>query len=75
MISDSSVVIWLWRARLYCMVSAVTILSALSVALFMATMRATCSLVVASRKVWKNAVYTVSGNSSSSSASTDGEKS
>ena len=68
MISDSSVVIWLWRARLYCMVSALTILSALSVALFIATMRATCSLVVASRKAWNSAVLTVSGSSSSSSS-------
>src|SRR4029078_1259650 len=75
MISDSSVVIWLWRARLYCMVSALTILSALSVALFIATMRDTCSLVVASVNVWKKDVLTVSGSSSASSSRTDGEKS
>src|SRR5687768_3197884 len=47
MISASSVVIWLWRARLYCMLRVLTILSALSVALFIATMRATCSLLLA----------------------------
>src|SRR5271170_6354263 len=56
MISDSSVVIWLWRARLYCMVRLLTILSALSVADFIDTMRATFSLVVASRKHWNSDV-------------------
>src|SRR4051812_21983606 len=55
MISDSSVVIWLCRARLACMLSDLIILSALSVALFIATMRDTCSLVVASRNAWNNA--------------------
>src|SRR5439155_23549602 len=75
MISDNSVVIWLCRARLYCMVSAFTILSALSVALFIATIRATCSLVVASRNAWNIAVLTVSGRSSSSNSFALGEKS
>ena len=46
-----------------------------SVALFMATIRATFSLVVASRKHWNRAVFTVSGSSSSSSSRGAGEKS
>src|SRR4051812_23721264 len=75
MISESSVVIWLWRARLYCIVSDLAILSALSVALFMATIRATCSDVVASMNAWNIAVFTVNGSSSSSSSRGSGEKS
>src|SRR5687768_17011712 len=52
MISDSSVVIWDWRARLYRIVRDLIILSAFSVADFIETMRATFSLVTASRNAW-----------------------
>src|SRR5258706_14199364 len=75
MISASSVVIWLWRARLYFIVRALTILSALSVALFMAIMRATGSLGVASRNAWKRAVRTGGGGNSSGRDLGSGENS
>src|SRR5262245_12474553 len=54
MISDSSVVIFDWRARLYCWVIDLMISSALSVAAFIATRRAICSLTAASRKHWNS---------------------
>ena len=50
MISESSFVIWAWRALLYSRVRSVTISSALSVAIFIATRRASCSLATASAR-------------------------
>ena len=74
-ISSSSSVMFVCRARLYCCVSDLTISPAASVADFMATMRAVCSLTAASMKHWYNRTLTVSGSSSASSSFAGGEKS
>src|SRR5262249_20038352 len=49
-ISAISLVIWAWRTRLYCRAKSFDIVSADSVACFIATRRAICSLTAASRK-------------------------
>ena len=72
MISVSSVVIRAWRARLNLRASALPILLALSVAAFIATIRATCSATTASLKHWNSVAFTASGSRPSSSSPASG---
>ena len=58
-----------WRARLYLVLSALPILPALSVAAFIAIIRATCSLTIASLKTWNSTAFTAAGSSAPSSSS------
>jgi|GEM_PF-5560894 len=51
-ISSSSLVMLAWRSLLYSRVRSLMNCRALSVAFFMATMRALCSLALASRRIW-----------------------
>lgn len=68
MISVSSVVICAWRARLNVRVSCLPIFPALSVAAFIATIRATCSLTTASLNAWNSTALIAAGRISSSSS-------
>src|ERR1041384_1347782 len=52
-ISSSSLVMLAWRSLLYSRVKSLISCLALSVAFFMATMRALCSEALASSKIWK----------------------
>src|SRR4029453_5732316 len=61
MISVSSVVICDWGLRLYVRPSALIMSFALSVADFIAVMRATCSETAASRNAWKRRTRTARG--------------
>ena len=70
-----SPVIWLWRARLYVMDKRLISSSAFSVAAFMATMRAICSLTAASRKHLNSLTLKLVGTTSSRMLSAEGRNS
>ena len=75
MISMISPVIWLWRARLYAIDNCLIRSLAFSVAAFMATIRATCSLTAASRKHLNNFTLKLVGTTSARMLSAEGRNS
>ena len=70
-----SPVIWLCRARLYMRLKFLIILSAFSVADFIATMRAICSLTAESRKHLKSLILKLIGTTASKMLSAEGRNS
>ncbi len=75
MTSMSSDVMRPWRARLYCMLRRLIRSPAFSVALFMATMRAICSLTAESRKHLNSLTLKLVGTTSSRMLSGEGRNS
>src|SRR3989344_2573455 len=71
-ISETSRVMDAWRTLLYVRVSPFAISCALSVALFIATIRAECSEAFDSRSAWNTAMFSNFGRSTESTASASG---